>query len=215
MRKARGQTNSRTLLSWMSKLRDIDRTRRLRTTVRDDSMKRRVHASQGLYCIIHPRPISLDFCILIPTGILLATWHQRTISGCQSLHFIHCLCLRSCPLRYSRCGLEHRTAFPVRALVLHAFMFTDYTTSKTSCLLAPGLTSTYTFPPPPFPPPLSRIPTSLSPFLSIQAHRCLPHLDFVIFLPPSIRTPRKPQRSQLHSIHYNTSLVSMHVQPVP
>ena len=46
-----------------------------------------------------------------------------------------------------QCGLENGTVSPVRALVLHAFSFTDYTTSKTSCLLAPGLTSTYVFPP--------------------------------------------------------------------
>ena len=68
--------------------------------------------------IIHPMPISLNFCILIFRGILLATWHQRIV--CQSPRFIHCLCLRSCPLYYSRCGLEYRAVFPVCALALYA-----------------------------------------------------------------------------------------------
>ena len=70
--------------------------------------------------IIHPRPVSLDFCILIPRGILLATWHQRSLSV-SSLYSLSLFTILSFMLQaYSRCGLEYRAVFPVHALALHA-----------------------------------------------------------------------------------------------
>ena len=108
-------------------------------------------------------PLFLFFSERVPVGNLASTY-SHPASSIVCVYDLVLLSQNRC-ITHHRGGSEYRTVSPVCAHVIHALMFTDHTTSKTSCLLVPGLSSTYTFLSP-FPPPPSITPTSPLPFPS-------------------------------------------------